>query len=93
MTSSSSLCGTPREDAKERESAISALVLRWARRPASTSAVGNLVAMARVGAVSARFRAAQGKEGDGRFCGGGAGWLLSVREMEEGKGRDNGSGT
>jgi hypothetical protein len=53
MTSSSSLCETPREEAKERESAISALVLRWARRPASTSAVGSLVAMARVGAVSA----------------------------------------
>lgn len=49
MTPSSSRWETPREEAKERESGTSPAELRWARRPASTSAAGDFSAMAQGG--------------------------------------------
>jgi len=49
ITPSSSRWETPREEAKERESETSPVELRWARRPASTSAAGDLSAMAQGG--------------------------------------------
>lgn len=49
MTPTSSRWETPREEAKERESETSPAELRWARRPASTSAAGDFSAMAQGG--------------------------------------------
>lgn len=69
MTPSSSRWETPREEAKARESGTSPVELRWARRPASTSAAGDFSAMAQGGGSGGGGEASESQMTEGQEIG------------------------